>query len=328
MKDKKIAVIIVTWNARESLLRGLDILKKETKSELYDLFIVDNGSTDGTFSSLQTLYPDAWLWYNQENVGFARGVNIALKHLLKEKKYDYILLLNADVELQGRALENMLAFLEQHGEATGVGPALILPDYSYQAGAGGYLPSLWTAAAYFFGLSRIFPRLIKGLFLEQKAFGKEKEAFKVDWISGACLLVRSKAFDEAGLLDESFFFSGEDIEWCWRLKKKGMKLFYLPEVKVIHHHGATRENLPAFTAAWIPNLLYLIRREKGKGIAFLIRLCAIIGFFCRLLFWTLINFTSKNKFKKGLTERKLKEIKIFFRAAIFASSANAANLFS
>ena len=317
MKAKKIAVIIVTWNTREFLFRGLDILRAETNSQLYDLFIVDNGSTDGTFSLLQTLYPDAWLWYNQENVGFARGVNIALRHVLKEKNYDYILLLNPDVELQGQAIEKMLAFLEVHGEAMGVGPALILPDYIYQVGAAGYLPSLRTAAAYFFGLSRIFPRLIKGLFLEQKAFSKEKEALEVDWLSGACLLVRIKAFEEAGLLDESFFFSGEDIEWCWRLKKKGMKLFYLPEVKVIHHHGAARENLSTSTAAWIPNLLRLIKKERGKAETFFIQSSVIVGFLMRLLYWTIIKYVSKDQSKKKLAIKKHKQMKTFLSAAIF-----------
>ncbi len=319
MSAPKIAVVVVTKDAYELLRRNLEVLAAETARSLYDLFIVDNGSRDRTVAFLKAVYPQAWLSCQKTNLGFARAVNIALKQILQEKAHRYILLLNVDIEVQGRAVEKMLSFLEQCPEAAGVGPALILPDGSYQVGAGGYLPSLSRAAAYFFGFSTLFPGYVKGLFLEQRRGKRSNEAIEVDWLSGACLLARRQVFEEVGLLDETFFFSVEDIEWGWRLRKKGFKLFYWPEVAVLHHHGLVRESFTPFDAAWVPNLFQLVKREKGRKAAFLVRGLAIKGFMLRLIFWTGRSLLARDKVKKSLARKKQKQVSTFLRASLSPS---------
>ncbi len=313
----KVAVVIVTCNSWSYLQRCLASLEAGTKADFYEIFLVDNASSDETPVAFPRLYPRAWFRRSEINLGFSRGVNLALRQVLAEKKHDWVLLLNPDVEIKNQALEKMRRFLEKNPEAAGVGPSLLLPDGNYQDGAAGFFPTQGRAAAYFLGLSLIFPGLIKSFFLNPRAWIGKLNAVEVDWLCGACLLLRREALERVGLFDERYFFAVEDVEWGWRVRKCGLKLFYLPAVEVLHYQGGSREKVPGHLTDWVVNILDLVSRERGKAESFLVRWWAMAGFALRFFAWGIV-FLFSWKEKDRLRAKEKQKINLrFFQATLF-----------
>jgi len=281
---KFLSIIIVTWKARNYLRQCLKSVEKETKDTPGEIIVVDNASRDGTREMIGAEFPNVRLILNEKNLGFSKACNVGLRMILAETRADAILLLNADTILPGRAIKRMISHLEERPDVAAVGPALILPGGGFQTGAAGYLPSAATGFFYFFSLSKIFPGKFKGLFLDQSFFAERAAAVEVDWLSGACLLTRRDVIERIGLLDESYFFSVEDIDWGKRMKKAGLSLHYLPWVSVLHYHRAISKKYRAmFETRWLGFLYHYVKRERGRAEYFLFRLFSIGGFLLRLI---------------------------------------------
>ena len=283
---RRVSVIVVTWNARDFLRACLRSLAAETPALSLDVHVVDNASTDGTGRMVEDEFPGVRLTKNPGNQGFARANNIALRRVLEEGRSDYILLLNADVAVLDRAVERLVEYLDAHPGAGAAGPALVLPGGKLQAGVGGFLPSALSGLAYFLFLARVFPGTSEPLFIDQAAVGRSGKPKRVEWLSGACLLVRRRTVERTGLLNEDFFFYLDDIDWGKRMGERGIALHYIPWIRVLHDHGVTyRRVLKKFNTEWLDMLFEYVRGERGPGEAFLFRGIAVLGFLSRLVYY-------------------------------------------
>lgn len=228
----KLSVIIVNYNVRAYLEQCLRTVFTALHGIEGEVFVVDNQSTDGSVEMVREKFPQVKLIANAENVGFSRANNQAIR----ASSGEHVLLLNPDTVVGEDVFRKVLAFLDAHPKAGGLGVRMI-------DGTGQFLPEskrgLPTPAVAFYkiiGLTRLFPR--------SRIFGRyhlghlpEHEAARIEILSGACMFLRKKTLDEVGLLDESFFMYGEDIDLSYRITLGGYENWYFPEARIIHYKG-------------------------------------------------------------------------------------------
>jgi GT2 family glycosyltransferase len=265
-----LAVVIVSYNTRE-LLRGcLRSLEADAPTEIW---VVDNGSTDGTRELVREEFPAVHLLCPEENLGFAAGNNLALART----NAGAVCLLNPDTVVHGRALTTLVRFLEQRPDAGVAGPQLLNPDGSFQHSAFRF-PGLAQA---FLDLAPLHPRLLASRLNGRYRQGGDRP-FEIDHPLGACMVVRRAAIEQVGLLDPAFFMYCEEIDWCWRMKRAGWRIFMVPSARVTHYGGQSTQQLrePMFIELYRSRLLLydryhgpltrwiyrrLVRRGIGAG---------------------------------------------------------------
>jgi len=233
-----VTVVVVNWNVRELLLRCLDSVQMHARR--YDhprlqTIVIDNASSDDSVEMVRSRFPDATLVVNTHNVGFGRAVNQAIDMATGR----YCLLLNPDAEILDGAITAMAAYLDGHPDVGVVGPQLLNPDHTPQPSMRRF-PTRRTAFVESTILQRYIPRarLLQRYYCEDLA---PNEVHEVDWLVGACLMVRRATIQEVGGLDESFFMYSEELEWCHRIKRTGWKVVYLPVPQAVHHHGRSSD---------------------------------------------------------------------------------------
>jgi O-antigen biosynthesis protein len=228
----QVSVIIVNYNVRAFLENCLHSVKKAMSGINAEIFVVDNASDDGSVEMVKENFPDVNLITNDKNLGFAAANNIALQ----ESSGEYLLLLNPDTILQEDTLSVMIEFLDKNDSVGLAGCKILNPDGTLQLACRRSFPTPWVAFTKIIGLSALFPRT--------RLFGKYNleyfdpdRSYEVDAVSGSFMFVRRKAYEQAGKLDEQYFMYGEDLDWCYRIKKSGWKIYYISETKVIHYKG-------------------------------------------------------------------------------------------
>jgi hypothetical protein len=236
VRMKLLSVIIVNYNTRDLLRRCLAALSGREHPFPLETIVVDNASGDGSAAMVRSEFPDVRVVEGDQNGGFSwannRGAEIATG--------DYILLLNSDTEVLDDALTKLVSFLDSHLDVAVVSGRLVYPDLSDQGVARAF-PTPFNAV---FGrttlLARLFPNNRHSKeYIVSRAHHSD-EPFEVDWVSGACLMVRSEVIEEVGFLDEGFFMYWEDADFCFRIKRAGWRVFCVPEARVIHHEGKSR----------------------------------------------------------------------------------------
>ena len=228
-----VSIIIVSFNTSELIVRCLASLgEAKTVNDRWEIIVVDNGSTDGSIkkiSNFQIPNCNVKVIQNKQNLGFAKANNIGIK----KSQGRYILLLNSDTEVSKGVIQSMLAFMDRHTEAGAATCKLVLPDGRMDPACHRGFPTPWAALTYFMGFERLLPG--SGIFAQYHMGYKDiSTAHEVDAISGAFFMVRKAVIDEVGLLDEDFFMYGEDLDWTYRIKQKGWKILFNPEVSVLH----------------------------------------------------------------------------------------------
>jgi len=307
----KLSIIIVTWNARDFLRDCLASIYRDTSPSAVDfeVFVVDNGSADGSPDMVAAEFPAVRLIRNSENLGFPKANNMALEVILREKCSSLITLLNSDMVVKDRAVEKMAACLNVNPAIAAVGPAFLLPDGRFQVGTGGFLPTARTMFSYFFFLFKIFPRRSKSFYFDQAALAGVSGVIPVEWLSGGCLTIRRDVVERIGPMDEVYFFYGEDLEWGRRMKRHGFRPAYFPSAQVVHYHGVTYKTvLSEVNTKWLRMLFHFVRTERGRFEYCLVRAFASAGFFLRLIF-----FAAARLFRPTAASRqKLREVRRFF----------------
>jgi GT2 family glycosyltransferase len=228
--------VIVNYNAGRFLAESVRQL--QASPVIGRIVIVDNDSRDDSLSLLPDDSGDSRLVVirNQANLGFAAASNIGLRASVSP----FAMLVNPDCFVSPKAIDAMIATLRAHPKAGMVGPQILNPDGSEQAGARRSDPTPWRSFVRAFGLSRFF-----------KDFGLEKEtlptaATDVDAISGACMLVTRDALKTVGLLDEGYFMHCEDLDWCRRFRLAGFAVLFDPSAVVTHEKGVSSKPRPVF----------------------------------------------------------------------------------
>lgn len=225
--DKKIAVVILNWNGRQMMRDFLPSVVKHSE-KWARVIVADNASTDGSVEMLHEEFPMVETLVLDRNYGFAEGYNRALAQVDAQ----YYVLLNSDVEVDDDWLAPMLDYMEQHPDVAACQPKLLAQrskeSFEYAGAAGGFLDKY----GYPFCRGRIF-NIVE---LDQRQYDAPCDIL---WATGAALFVRSCDWRESGGLDGRFFAHMEEIDLCWRLRKRGRRIVCLPQSHAYHVGGAT-----------------------------------------------------------------------------------------
>jgi GT2 family glycosyltransferase len=225
-----LSIVIVNWNTKDLLIQCLKSIDQTLQSLKMEVFVVDNGSMDGSVELMREKYPGAIVIQNPINLGFAKANHRAL--VLSKGKY--ILLLNPDTELKEGAIETLMAFMDSHPRAGVAGVQLFNSDGSKQNSIANF-PSLAT---------ELLNKSLLRWFFRKTFLGKERnfsEPIEVDSVIGACMMVRLEAMEQVGLLDEDYFLFLEETDWCYRMMKAGWKVYHVPQAEVYHFQGKSAE---------------------------------------------------------------------------------------
>ncbi len=227
-----LSVIIVNYNVRQFLENSLTSILRALEGLEGEVFVVDNASEDGSVEMVRNKFPAVRLIENPANAGFARANNIALK----QARGRYLLLINPDTVVQEDTFTVMMRFLDEHPDAGLAGCKILNPDGSFQLPCRRSFPTPWVAFTKIFGLSALFPH--------SRLFGRYNltylspdETYPVDAVSGSFMMLRRDVYEKVGGLDEAFFMYGEDLDWCYRIRQAGYKVYYVHATKIIHFKG-------------------------------------------------------------------------------------------
>jgi hypothetical protein len=247
MSKPDLGIIIASYNTRDLLRTCLRSVYASQGDFTLEVCVVDNASPDESAEMVATEFPQVHLIANEKNVGYPRANNHGLRAFgfiessnpgpntatLEPHSPKFALLLNPDTELPPDALARMLDFMAEHPEAGISGPKLVLPDGSLDLACRRSFPTVAVSLYRMAGLSRLFPH--------SPRFGRYNLTYldpdqvtEIDAVEGAFMLVRAEAIAQAGLMDGQFFMYGEDLDWAYRIKQAGWKVYYNPAVTVLH----------------------------------------------------------------------------------------------
>ncbi len=232
-----LSIIIVNYRTYQLTRDTLESVLEGDHPFTYHIYLVDNHSMDGSLEKLKQDYSShehITFLESEANLGFAHANNLALKIA----DSSYVLLLNSDTQILGDCLEQCLDCMDHDKEIGILGCKVILPDGSLDLACRRSFPTPMVSFYRMSGLSRLFPR--------SRRFGRynltyldEDGSYPVDCVVGAYMMVRWETIEEVGVLDEDFFMYGEDVDWCYRVKSAGWKVFYLGSARILHHKGGS-----------------------------------------------------------------------------------------
>lgn len=258
-----LSVVIVSWNTRKLVLECLQSLQSAVSHLPIEIIVVDNASADDTIECVRKEFPAVQLIQNQTNLGFAKANNIGIRRCTGR----YVCLINSDVQVPEGCLEKMLAYMEQHADIGMLGPKMVLPDGSIGQSCM-RSPTVWRWFCRALALDSL-PKVsgVVGGFL-MKDFNYDRVT-DVDILTGWFWMVRRGAMDQVGLLDEAFFFYGEDIDWPKRFHKAGWRVVFYSEAEAMHYCGASSSKAAVrfYIEMNRANLQYCQRYHSWFGIA-------------------------------------------------------------
>jgi GT2 family glycosyltransferase len=233
-----LSIVIVTWNTKRIVAECVESIERSTAAVKAQIIVVDNASTDGTADLIRERFPLVTLICNQENVGFARANNIGIRLCTG----DYVFLINSDVVVPEGCLQKMIAYMSEHPDIGMIGPLMRLAD-----GAIGDSCKRFPTVANWFGYALGLPSVFKhwglggGYLMTDFRYDRVQD---VDILTGWFWLIRRQALAQVGLLDERFFFYGEDLDWPRRFHEAGWRVVFYPEAEAIHYSGASSAKAP------------------------------------------------------------------------------------
>ena len=254
----KLNVVIVNYNVKDFLHQCLLSVEKAAKGIETQVYVVDNCSQDGSVEYLRRLHPQVQFIENQENLGFARANNKAIR----QSDGEYVLLLNPDTIVTENTLHECVTFMDAHPEVGCVGVKQLKSDGSFALESRRGVPTPFTAFCKMSGLCSLFPKNRKlGRYYMQ--YLDNDQANEIEIISGAFMFLRRSALNESGYLDEDFFMYGEDIDLSYRLLKRGWKNWYLP-TPILHYKGESTNKVSyRYVHAFYEAMLIFFRKHYG-----------------------------------------------------------------
>lgn len=260
----KLSVVIVNYNVKYYLEQTLTSVFRAARNLELEVWVVDNASTDGSQEYIQSRFPEVHYLYNEENVGFSRANNQAIRLSTGE----YVLLLNPDTIVGEDVLETGVRFLDEHPQAGALGVAMLKDEGGFAWESRRGVPTPFTSFCKMSGLCSLFPK--------SRTFGRyymryldENQINEIEIISGAFNMIRRSVLDQVGLLDETFFMYGEDIDLSYRILLGGYKNYYLP-CPILHYKGeSTQKSSYRYVHTFYNAMLIFFNKHFRKNHLFL-----------------------------------------------------------
>jgi GT2 family glycosyltransferase len=287
---KKISIVIVSYNVSKLLDECLQSVARALQGIDGEVFVVDNHSKDNTLTMLKEKHPEVRVIANEVNVGFSRANNQAIR--LSEA--EYVLLLNPDTVVYENTLHGVLDFMDQHPQAGGAGVRMLTREGHRAPESRRSIPTPWVAMLKMLGATRRY-------YMSHLSWD---EPGQIEAVSGAFFLVRRKALDQVGLLDEDYFMYGEDIDLSYRLLKGGWQNWYLP-YDIIHYKGeSTQKSSFRYVHTFYQAMLIFFRKHYGH-LSFFLSLPIKVAIYFRpslaliqMMMDRLRRFVNPNEFKR------------------------------
>jgi len=302
-----LSISIVNWNTKDILRNCLMSIYESTHRIRYEIFVVDNASSDGSPKMVEKEFPQVKLIRNKENLGFAKANN----QVIRLSNGRYILLLNSDTIVLNGALDKMVEFMNDHPDAGAAGCKLLGSDGSLQKSINKF-PSLFCQCWGKSLFPAFFPKIKFSYVIDEPHFYSRIQ--EVDWVTGAFLILSRSAIKQIGLLDENFFMYAEDTDLCWRIKKEGWKVYFYPRVKVVHLGGVSikkRENKSIGRRLITIAACQYSRKYYGSIGSVLVCFIVVFSSACRLVAWS-IDFLFFPK-RRDETCRKIEDNWVVFK---------------
>lgn len=297
---KDLGIVILNWNTQDLLRRCLETVLASEGDFSYSVIVVDNASSDGSAEMVRAEFPQVTLIANDENVGYPRGNNIGLRELgydeggrVDDDAPRYALLLNPDTEVPPDALYQMMCYMDAHPTMGVAGPKLVLPDGTLDLACRRSFPTPLVAFYHFSGLAKRFPDSPRFARYNMTFVDPDTEV-AVDSVVGAYMQVRREAVAQVGLLDETFFMYGEDLDWAYRIKTAGWTVFYNPAVTVKHVKRAASRKSSRASMEFYRAMLIFYRKHYRKTTPLLVHLIILMGILAKggTKLWTEIRHPS------------------------------------
>lgn len=235
MKNIDLSIVTVAFNSENEMPQWVEALEKTVKKYSFEIVISDNSPTRDTEKEvlkLQKKHSNIIYVYNDANLGFSKGNNLGVK----KSHGEFVLFLNPDMVVEEGVIDGMVSFLKEHTDVGTVTPAVFLPNGKLDDSCHRGFPTPWRSFCHFSGLSKMFPRLklFAGYNMTYLDFSKMHE---IDSLAGSFLLISRELGNKLKWWDEDFFFYGDDLDFCFRIKKAGYKIYFVPQYKALHYKG-------------------------------------------------------------------------------------------
>lgn len=307
----ELSVIVVNFNTSALLRCCLKTIAREASHLPLEIIVVDNASHDGSADMVAREFPRVKLLRNDQNHGFARANNQGLQVATGA----FLLLLNSDTQVRAGAFRRCLDFFYDYPEAGIVGCKLLNADGTVQPSCESFL-SLSNFLIENLFLEKVFPRSpILGR--PHLSYFNYDRVMPVDSVKGAFLMIRRSTMENIGMLDESFFFYAEEMDWCYRAKQKGWQVYFTPEAEVIHYGGKSGDPLSPNMFVQLHRARYqFYRKHHNAFFSFVARCIMACGAVLRVAGWLLI-LTFRSVFVRGQVPVARKRLTAFFVAAVW-----------
>ncbi|MBI2099354.1 glycosyltransferase family 2 protein [Candidatus Uhrbacteria bacterium] len=237
-----LSIVILNYKSKNMVRECLAGIRMAAPALKYEIIVVDNGSGDGVGKTLSENFPEVKFIASPENVGFAAGNNLGIRASIGR----YILIMNPDIAVFAGSVEALVRYMDENKEVGLAGPKLLNPDRTVQDSVYRFprkMTPVYRRTP--FGKTPTGKQEIQRYLM--KDWNHEGEA-EVDWLLGACLMIRREAMEQVGLLDERFFLYFEDTDWCRRFWEKGWKVSYVPESTMVHFHRRESAESPLLSS--------------------------------------------------------------------------------
>ena len=280
--DVSLSIIIVNWNTRALVIDCLESIRQHPPSSAYEIWVVDNASSDDSVAAVKAAFPDVRLIENERNSGFAAANNQAIQVSSGEA----VMLLNSDTLVREHAFDRLLAALEAYPQIGIVGARLLNQDGSLQPSWAAF-PTIWSE--------------LRGVNVRKvMPFRDASNLQSVDWVGGAALLIRRRATKQVGLMDERFFMYSEETDWCYRVKQAGWEICYCTDAEITHLGGQSTKRVSVqMKTELFRSKLRFFRTHYGTMQAGILRTLVQSGLFFKAAIGGIVRHTGGQRARAG-----------------------------
>jgi GT2 family glycosyltransferase len=281
-----ISIVILNYNVKFFLENCIKSVIESAKGFNYEIIVADNNSSDGSKEYIEQRFPDVKYIFNNENLGFAKGNNVALR----VAKGRYILILNPDTLLKSDTLKNCINYMDSSERYDMISCKVVTPDGKIDPNCHRSFPTPWNSLTHITKISKIFKNRLFSSY--NMLYADDNSTFDTDVISGSFMLFRRKILDDGIYMPEEYFMYGEDIDFCFQIKRRGYKIGYLPIAECIHYRGQSTKNVKlSMKSHFYRSMNIFIEKNYSKQYSLIFKSALNLGIFIGYIVSILSIFT-------------------------------------